>query len=154
MALPPHGQRQRFLRYEGLEYSNADIANFEAILARIYRREVHSVPVFDFGGLPDLMAEGLSARMLIEHQDDQGVSLFTSRAWRRLFYIRGPLVHELILEFYSTFRFGQAILDLDTLGTLQFHLGGARRRMSWREFIIALGLHTDEEMQTTGFGAY
>ncbi|GJY53001.1 hypothetical protein Tco_0444665 [Tanacetum coccineum] len=78
MALPPHGQRQRFLRYEGLEYSNADIANFEAILARIYRREVHSVPVFDFGGLPDLMAEGLSARMLIEHQDDQGVSLFTS----------------------------------------------------------------------------
>ncbi|GKD10182.1 hypothetical protein Tco_1189867 [Tanacetum coccineum] len=26
--------------------------------------------------------------------------------------------------------------------------------MSWREFILALGLHTDEEMQTAGFGAY
>ncbi|GJY17799.1 hypothetical protein Tco_0389290 [Tanacetum coccineum] len=93
-------------RYEGLEYSDANIVDFEAILARIYRREVHRVQVFDFGGLPDLMAEGLSARILMEHRDDQGVSLFTSRAWRRLFDIRGPLVHELILEFYSTFRFG------------------------------------------------
>ncbi|GKC92765.1 hypothetical protein Tco_1158207 [Tanacetum coccineum] len=67
---------------------------------------------------------------------------------------RGPLVHELILEFFSTFRFGQAILDLDTPGTLQFQLGGARRRMSWRQFILALGLHTEEEMQTAGFGVY
>ncbi|GJT91337.1 hypothetical protein Tco_1080182 [Tanacetum coccineum] len=88
--------------YEGLEYSNTDITNFEARLARIHRREVHRV---------------------------QGVSLFTSQAWRRLFYIRGPLVNELILEFYSTFRFVQAILDLDTPETLQFQLGGAKRRM-------------------------
>ncbi|GJW22973.1 hypothetical protein Tco_0033595 [Tanacetum coccineum] len=153
LALPPREQRHRFLRYEGLEYSDADITDFEARLARIHRREVHRVPIFDFEGLPDLMAEGLTARMLMEHQDDQGVSLFTSRAWRRLFDIKGPLVHELILEFYSTFRFGLAILDLDTLGTLQFQLGGVRRRMSWREFILALGLHTDEEMQMAGFGA-
>ncbi|GJZ01876.1 hypothetical protein Tco_0519837 [Tanacetum coccineum] len=76
------------------------------------------------------------------------------RAWRRMFDIRGPLVHELILEFFSTFRFGQSILDLDTLGTLQFQLGGARRRISWRQFILALGLHTEEEMQTAGFGVY
>ncbi|GKE16731.1 hypothetical protein Tco_1424308, partial [Tanacetum coccineum] len=102
-------------RYEGLEYSDADITDFEARLARIHRREVHRVPVFDFKGLSDLMAEGLTARMLMEHRNDQGVSLFTSRAWRRLFDIKGPLVHELILEFYSTFRFGLAILDLDTL---------------------------------------
>ncbi|GKA96418.1 hypothetical protein Tco_0818513 [Tanacetum coccineum] len=82
----------------------------------IHRREVHRVPIFDFRGLPDLMAWGLTARMLMEHWDDQGI-----------------------------------ILDLDTLGTLQFQLGGARRRMSWREFILALGLHTDVEMQTAGF---
>ncbi|GJW33578.1 retrovirus-related pol polyprotein from transposon opus [Tanacetum coccineum] len=130
MALPPHEQRYRFLRYEGLEYSDADIVDFEARLARIHRRGVHRVPVFDFRGFPDLMAEGLTPRMLMEHRDDQGVSLFTSQAWRRLFYIRGPLVNELILEFYSTFRFVQAILDLDTPETLQFQLGGARRRMS------------------------
>ncbi|GJX60787.1 hypothetical protein Tco_0292177 [Tanacetum coccineum] len=126
MALPPREQRHRFLR----------------------------VPVFNFGRLSDLMTEGLTARMLMEHRDDQGVSLFTSRAWRTLFYIRGPLVHELILDFSRTFRFGQAILDLDTLGTLQFQLGRARSRMSLREFILALGLHTDEEIQTARFGAY
>ncbi|GJS48033.1 hypothetical protein Tco_0598154 [Tanacetum coccineum] len=60
------------------------------------------------------MAEGLSSKMLMEHKDAQGQIMFTSRAWRRLFDIRGPLVHEFILEFFSTFRFGEAVLDLDT----------------------------------------
>ncbi|GJV94083.1 hypothetical protein Tco_1541896 [Tanacetum coccineum] len=120
----------------------------------IYRREVHRVQVFDFGGLPDLMAKGLSARMLMEHRDAQGVSLFTSRAWMRLFDIRGPLVHELILEFFSTFRFGEAVTDLDTLGALQFQLRGARHRLSWRQFIVGLGLHTGEEMESSGFARY
>ncbi|GJV19431.1 hypothetical protein Tco_1368451, partial [Tanacetum coccineum] len=39
--------------------------DFESRLAKIYRREVHRVQVFDFEGLPDLMAEGLSARIII-----------------------------------------------------------------------------------------
>ncbi|GKA36260.1 hypothetical protein Tco_0722751, partial [Tanacetum coccineum] len=95
------------------------------------------------GGLPDLMAEGLSARMLMEHKDAQGVSLFTSRAWRRLFDIREPLVHELILEFFSTFRFGEAILDLDTPGALQISsardfLGTASSYTSIRDLILRL----------------
>ncbi|GJT44151.1 hypothetical protein Tco_0952866 [Tanacetum coccineum] len=120
MALPPREQRYKFLRYEGLEYLNTDIVNFEGRLARVHRREVHRVLVFDFGGLPDFMAEGLSGRMLMEHRDEAGVSVFTSKAWRRIFYIKGSLVYELILEFFSTFRFGQAILDLDTPRTLQF----------------------------------
>nr|GEU33643.1 hypothetical protein [Tanacetum cinerariifolium] len=33
-------------------------------------------------------------------------------------------------------------------------LGGARRRMTWRQFILALGLHSEEEMAEPGFGAY
>ncbi|GKF52012.1 hypothetical protein Tco_0148479 [Tanacetum coccineum] len=90
----------------------------------------------------------------MEHRDAQGQSVITSRAWRRLFEIRGPLVHELILEFFSTFNFGEGVLDLDTTGALQFQLGGARRRMSWRQFILALGLHIAEEMETVGFGLY
>ncbi|GKC53681.1 hypothetical protein Tco_1076426, partial [Tanacetum coccineum] len=105
---------------EDYTYTNADIANFEMRLAKIYRRK----------------------------------SVFTSRAWRRIFEIRVPLVHELILEFFSTFRFGEGVLDLDTARALQFQLGGARRRMSWRQFIFALGLHTAEEMETAGFGLY
>ncbi|GJT12148.1 hypothetical protein Tco_0859190 [Tanacetum coccineum] len=92
--------------------------------------------------------------MMMEHKDAQGHSMFTSRAWRRLFDIKGPLVHELILEFFSMFRFGEAVLELDTARALQFQLGGVRRRMSCREFILALGLHSAKEMQTAGFGLY
>ncbi|GJV72639.1 hypothetical protein Tco_1492634 [Tanacetum coccineum] len=33
-------------------------------------------------------------------------------------------------------------------------LGGARRRLSWRQFIIALRLHTAEEMEIVGLSAY
>ncbi|GKC40393.1 hypothetical protein Tco_1052777 [Tanacetum coccineum] len=121
MALPPGEQRHRFLRYEGMEYPDTDIADFEGRLARIYRREVHRVPVFNFGGLPDLMAEGLSGRMLMEHRDEACISVFTSSAWRRMLDIR---------------------------------LGRAGRRMSWRWFILALGLHTEEEMQMAEFGVY
>ncbi|GKD55177.1 hypothetical protein Tco_1288564 [Tanacetum coccineum] len=94
MALPPKDQRHQYLRFEGLQYIDTDIADFE------------------------LMDEGLRGRMLMEHRDAQGQSVFTSRAWRRLFEIRGPLVHELILEFFSTFRFGEGMLDLDTAGAL------------------------------------
>ncbi|GJZ55130.1 hypothetical protein Tco_0610323 [Tanacetum coccineum] len=42
-------------------------------LLQAYGHQIPSrVHVFDFGGLPDLMAEGLSARMLMEHKDAQG----------------------------------------------------------------------------------
>ncbi|GKC17570.1 hypothetical protein Tco_1014352 [Tanacetum coccineum] len=75
--------------------------------------------------------------------DREGHSVFTSRSWRRLFEIRGPLVHELILEFLSTFRFGEAVLDLDIAGALQFQLGEVRRRMSWREFILGISFAID-----------
>ncbi|GJX24684.1 hypothetical protein Tco_0230980 [Tanacetum coccineum] len=51
-------------------------------------------------------------------------------------------------------RFGDVLLDLDATGTIQFQLGGARRRLSWRHFILALGLHTGEEMEFPGFARY
>ncbi|GJZ22334.1 hypothetical protein Tco_0559373 [Tanacetum coccineum] len=43
MALPPRDQRLQYLRYKGLQYTDADIMDFETRLARIYRREVHRV---------------------------------------------------------------------------------------------------------------
>ncbi|GKB42107.1 hypothetical protein Tco_0887049 [Tanacetum coccineum] len=55
-------------------------------------------------------------RMVMEHRDDASVVVFTSRAWGRLFDTRGPLVKELILEFLSTLRFGEVVLDLDAPG--------------------------------------
>ncbi|GJV09707.1 hypothetical protein Tco_1351248 [Tanacetum coccineum] len=72
--LPPREQRHPFFRYQGLEYTDADIADFKERLERIYGREIH-----------------------------------------------------------------------------MFQLGRARRRLSWRQFILALGLHTGEKMESPGF---
>ncbi|GJX07097.1 hypothetical protein Tco_0195029 [Tanacetum coccineum] len=58
------------------------------------------------------------------YEVDEGHALFTSHAWRRLFEIRAPLVWEFILE------------------------------MTWSQFILALGLHTEEEKAEARFGAY
>ncbi|GKF98563.1 hypothetical protein Tco_0297346, partial [Tanacetum coccineum] len=33
-------------------------------------------------------------------------------------------------------------------------LGGVRRRMSWREFIMGMGLHTTKEIELVRFDAY
>ncbi|GKF94922.1 hypothetical protein Tco_0284622 [Tanacetum coccineum] len=89
VPLPPREQRHPFLRYAGLEYSDADIADFEE-------------------------------RMEMVHHDNVGVIVFTSRAWGRLFGTRGPLVQELILDFLSTLRFGEVLLDLEAPDTIQF----------------------------------
>nr|GEV24917.1 hypothetical protein [Tanacetum cinerariifolium] len=45
-------------------------------------------------------------------------------------------------------------MGLDVAGTLCFQLGGVRRSMTWRQFILAQSLHTAEEMVENGFGAY
>ncbi|GJW00687.1 hypothetical protein Tco_1555938 [Tanacetum coccineum] len=45
-------------------------------------------------------------------------------------------------------------MGLDVADTLCFQLGGVRRRMTWRQFILALGLHMEQEMAEDGFGAY
>ncbi|GJW91904.1 hypothetical protein Tco_0169457 [Tanacetum coccineum] len=74
MALPPRDQRHQYLRFEGLQYVDADIADFETRLGKIYSREVHRVLVFDFESLIAEMAEGLTCRMLMDHRDAQGQS--------------------------------------------------------------------------------
>ncbi|GJS47280.1 hypothetical protein Tco_0597401, partial [Tanacetum coccineum] len=55
---------------------------------------------------------------------------------------------------FEDILFSEAIVDIDAEGTLQFQLGRAKRRMSWRQFILALGLHIAEEMEIVGFGLY
>ncbi|GKA98817.1 hypothetical protein Tco_0826754 [Tanacetum coccineum] len=50
------------------------------------------------------------------------------------------LILEGILEFFSTFRFGEAVLDLDTTGLYSFRIGRARRSMSGGKFICSLSI--------------
>ncbi|GJS59485.1 hypothetical protein Tco_0654269 [Tanacetum coccineum] len=67
--LPPREQRHPFLRYQGLEYTDADIVDFEERLERIFNREIHRVQVVDFQGMPELMRDGLFGRMRMEHRE-------------------------------------------------------------------------------------
>ncbi|GJU41480.1 hypothetical protein Tco_1194437 [Tanacetum coccineum] len=147
--LPPREQRHSFLRYQGLEYSDQDISDFKERLKRIHNRDTHRVQVLDFEGMPELMRDVLYATMLMEHRNNGGVMVFTSRAWGRVFETRGPLVRELILEFLSRLRFGEVLLDLDTLGTIQFQLGGAKRRPA-RQEVNAGGVTKEAPMALRG----
>ncbi|GJT61664.1 hypothetical protein Tco_1005197 [Tanacetum coccineum] len=77
------------------------------------------------------MRQDLAVRMrMVYHR--KGQQVFMSKAWKRLFEIRAPLVREFMLEFLSTCRMSDTIMDLDTADTLCFQLGEARRRMTWR----------------------
>ncbi|GJR93001.1 hypothetical protein Tco_0265175 [Tanacetum coccineum] len=78
--LPPREQRHPFLRYQGFEYSDQDIDNFEERLERIHNKDTHRVQVLDFEGMLELMRDVLYARMLMEHRDDDEVVVFTSQA--------------------------------------------------------------------------
>ncbi|GKF75966.1 hypothetical protein Tco_0225410, partial [Tanacetum coccineum] len=150
----PRDQRHAWLRYEGQEYTDEIIHNFEERLGRIFDRQVNRVQVLDFEELIEETGQAMTDRLRMEHIVSQGQIVFSNHAWRRLFEIRGPLVHELMLEFFSTCRISDTVLELDVADTLCFQLGGLRRQMSWRQFILALGLHTAKEMATDGFGAY
>ncbi|GJY45811.1 hypothetical protein Tco_0434874 [Tanacetum coccineum] len=117
-------------------------------------RPVNRVHVLDFVGLTDGMRQTLGDRLSMVYAGDDRQTLFTSHAWRRLFEVRAPLVREFMLEFFSTCRMSDTEMGLDVADTLCFQLGKARRRMTWRHFILALGLHSEEEMAEPGFGAY
>nr|GEU47498.1 hypothetical protein [Tanacetum cinerariifolium] len=43
--LPPREMRHSFLRHQGLEYTNADIIDFEERLERIHDRDTHRDPL-------------------------------------------------------------------------------------------------------------
>ncbi|GJU03121.1 hypothetical protein Tco_1113459 [Tanacetum coccineum] len=64
MALPPRDPRHQYLRFEGLEYTNADITDFEERLSRIYSRGIHRMLVLDFESLPAMMSERFTSRIL------------------------------------------------------------------------------------------
>ncbi|GKB74068.1 hypothetical protein Tco_0935480 [Tanacetum coccineum] len=75
-------------------------------------------------------AKDLAERMRMVYTRDDGQEVFVSHAWRWLFEIRAPLVHEFLLEFFITYKIGDA-MGLDTAG-----------------------LHTAEEMVEDRFRAY
>ncbi|GKD69880.1 hypothetical protein Tco_1323970 [Tanacetum coccineum] len=152
--LPPRDQRHPWLRYQVEGYTKDIVYDFEQSLVMIFGWSVNRVHVLDFAGLTDEIRGTLADGLRIVYTRDDGREFFTSHIWRRSFEIRGPLVQEFILEFFNTCRMSGTEMGLDIADTLCFQLGRARRRMTWRQFILALGLHTSDEMANDGFEAY
>ncbi|GKB31297.1 hypothetical protein Tco_0870698 [Tanacetum coccineum] len=115
---------------------------------------VNQVHVLDFARLADGIKQTLGDRLSMVYDGDDGQALFISQTWRRLFEVRAPVVREFMLEFFSTYKMSDIKMGLDLADTLCFQLGGARRLMTWRQFILELGLHSKEEMAKAGFRAY
>ncbi|GJS50415.1 putative ribonuclease H-like domain-containing protein [Tanacetum coccineum] len=120
------------LRYEGQEYTNAVVHDYEDMLSTIFGKQVNRVHVLDFDGLSDETRQPLTDTLRMVYIGAKGQVLFTSDAWRRVFEIMGPLVLELMLEFFSTRRISDIVLELDVADTRCFQLGGLRRQLSWR----------------------
>ncbi|GKD24457.1 hypothetical protein Tco_1230671, partial [Tanacetum coccineum] len=114
-----------WLRYQVEGYTEDIVHDLEHRLDMIFGRQVNRVHVLDFARLTGEMRQALTNRMGMVYTGDVGQELFTSHAWRRLFEIRGSLVWEFMLEFFSTCRMSYTELRLDEVDTLCFQLGGA-----------------------------
>ncbi|GJY09794.1 hypothetical protein Tco_0377979 [Tanacetum coccineum] len=68
--------------------------------------------------------------------------------------IQEPMIRKYVLEFISTIRFRDHVVDLDVNDTLVFQLGGIVRRMKMRQFSLELGLYSAEEMNNNLFAFY
>ncbi|GJY65703.1 hypothetical protein Tco_0467941 [Tanacetum coccineum] len=77
----------------------------------IFERQVNRVHLLDFEGLTPDMRQDLAVRLRMVYTRDDGQEVFVSHAWRRLFEIRAPLVHEFLLDFFSTCRIGSEMSD-------------------------------------------
>nr|GEV75902.1 hypothetical protein [Tanacetum cinerariifolium] len=64
------------------------------------------------------MRQTIADRLSMVYTEDDRHALFTSHAWRRLFEVRGPLVREFMLEFFSTYRMSDTEIGLDVVDTL------------------------------------
>ncbi|GJS46386.1 hypothetical protein Tco_0596507 [Tanacetum coccineum] len=123
--LPAADQRHPWLRYEVEGYTLGIVHSYEQRLETIWSRPINRVHVLDFEGLTPEMRQYLAVRLRMVYSGER-----------------------------HTCRMSDTEMGLDVADTLCFLLGGARRMITWRQFILALGLHTEQEMAEAGFGAY
>ena len=158
MDIPNADRRHPWLRFELMGLTQGAEEDYLRKLRRFYHRKVFSVPILDFGSVGQVNGGNAAARLRdrleMIHRGDEDHVLFRSHAWSRLFGIEKPLVRVLMLEFFCTVHYRETETDLEAAGAIVFRLGGISRSMTMRQFILAFGLHTEEEMASPGFAAY
>nr|GEW95850.1 hypothetical protein [Tanacetum cinerariifolium] len=112
-------------------YDEGIIHNYEKRLETIWGRSVNWVQVLDFAGLTNGMRQTLRDKLSMTYTEDDRQALFTSHAWRRLFEIRGPLVREFMLEFFSTCRMDNPNITMEEYTRLQEKARKHRKVFNW-----------------------
>ncbi|GKE61663.1 hypothetical protein Tco_1512030, partial [Tanacetum coccineum] len=107
-------------------YDEGIVHSYEQRLKTIWSRPVNRVHVLDFASLTLEMRQDLAVRLRMVYTGGEGQ------------------------QFLSTYRMSDTEMGLDVADTLCFQLGDVRRRMTWRQFILALGLHTEQKMSEAG----
>nr|GEX64991.1 hypothetical protein [Tanacetum cinerariifolium] len=99
MALPPRNERHAWHRFDTHGYTKEEILDFETWLEKLYYQKGHRVQTLDFGGLIKDMDQDIIKRLKMQHKGDDG---------------------QVILEFFSTLRFREGVLDLEADDIFQF----------------------------------
>nr|GEX27740.1 hypothetical protein [Tanacetum cinerariifolium] len=137
-----HDLRHPWLRYQVKGYDGGIVHSYEQRLETIWGRAVNRVHMLDFAGLTDGMRQTLSDRLSMIYIGDDRHALFTSHTWRRLFEVRGLLVREFTLEFFSTCRMSDTEMGLDVADTLsQYLFRHAEKRKSRASELPLIDLH-------------
>ncbi|GJT07680.1 hypothetical protein Tco_0842142 [Tanacetum coccineum] len=142
-------------------YTEEIVHDFEQRLETIFGRQVNRVHILDFEGLTPDMRQDLAERMRMVYIEEDGQEVFVSRAWRRFFRIRAPLVQEFMLEFFSTCRIRDEMgLDVaeDVFGA--YWLGSERVILdkgvlviTRLRFLLAGGMHLKRHAEGRKSGA-
>ncbi|GKE42461.1 hypothetical protein Tco_1469745, partial [Tanacetum coccineum] len=116
MAPLPHCDlRHPWLRYQAARYTKDIVHNYERRLEAIWGRSVNRVHILDFEDLTPKMRQDLAVRLRMVYVGDDG----------------------------NRHLMSDTKMGLDVASMLCFQLGGVRRSMTCRQFILALGLHTE-----------
>ena len=79
-----------------------------------------------------------------------GKRKFVCEAWLRLFEIAEPVIPEYVREFLASIYLEEAITTLNDR-CIWFQLGGDKYEMNMQELILAMGLYTKEEVNSSEF---
>ncbi|KAJ9556996.1 hypothetical protein OSB04_011610 [Centaurea solstitialis] len=123
---------------------------------RLIARQVLVPRRVDWNLLRSMGVENDIKAILEKHAyDEDGTEYYICRAWERVFDIAETLYRELIIEFVANFRFdaGKALQEFYQ-SCMTFRLGGVWRSLSLVEFVVALGIYTQDEVDAPGFVEY
>ncbi|GJS78239.1 putative reverse transcriptase domain-containing protein [Tanacetum coccineum] len=151
-----HSSPNNWLKFNNRKFSQDSQKEFHANYKTLLGKEIEGPETLDFAdfgtmhGGRALQELDLFYHVSYRHED----RTFTSQAWNRLFRIQELMIYEYALEFLSSFKFRDHVMELDIVDTMVFQLRGVKRSMTIRQFISALGLYTDAEMKNNLFGFF